>query len=130
LQAITIPETPIAGKPTIIRITHSNGYGPVDEADIFVRVGDPANPTEQDDVKSHTDWVKANLVEELVFVDDEEIPRSQADEPFEDETPWWGTYEAQLTLPAGKRLIEIKILSRQPDILRSLVLADWEIAVK
>ncbi len=128
LHAITIPESPTSKLPTTVRITHSNSYGPIDETELFVRLGDSANPTEQDDVKSHTDWVPAKLVEELVYVEEDYIPRDQADEPFEDETLWCGTYEAQLKLPAGTQLIEIKLMSRN-DVFPSLVLSDWEVNV-
>jgi len=129
LYAVTIPDPPKAGAATTVRLTHSNAYGPFDEAELFVRVGDPEKPTGQEDLDSASDWVSAHLVEELVSVDGEEMLRSEAEEPFEDETPWDGTYEAQLTIPAGRRSIEIKILSRHPDLLRSLVLTGWEISV-
>src|SRR6185312_9579903 len=112
-----------------VRLTHANSYGPLDDAEIFVRIGDPAKPTDQDDLDSATDWIQAHLVEELVTVDDEELLRSEAQEPFEDETPWEGTYEAELVIPAGRRSIEIKIVSQHPELLRSLVLADWEVTV-
>ncbi|HSY17571.1 MAG TPA: hypothetical protein VK815_04515, partial [Candidatus Acidoferrales bacterium] len=71
LNAITLPDPPKPGAPTTVRLTHSNSYGPFDEADFFVRVGDPKNPTAQDDLDSHTDWVQAQLVEELVTVGDD-----------------------------------------------------------
>ena len=129
LHAVVIPDPPKPNTPATIRLTHSNVYGPFDDADFFVRVGDPAKPTGQGDLKSKHDWIKATLVEELVLVDDEEMLRSEAKEPFEDETPWDGTYQAQLSFPAGRRSIEIKIVSRQPELLRSLVLSDWEFLV-
>ncbi|HZZ28185.1 MAG TPA: hypothetical protein VFE46_09290 [Pirellulales bacterium] len=129
IQGITIPEQPTAAGPTTVRITHSNSYGPFDEAEIFVRIGDPNNPTDQDDVQSHADWVPAKLVEELVFVDDDYIPRDQAEEPFEDETQWCATYEAELKIPAGPRSIEIKLVSHNPELLPSLVLSGWDFTV-
>ncbi len=129
LYAVTIPDPPKAGAATTVRLTHSNSYGPVDEADLFVRVGDPKHPTGQHDLNSARDWVQARLVEELVFVDGEEILRSEAQEVFEDETLWEGTYDAELVIPAGRHSIEVKIISRHPELLRSLVLADWEIVV-
>jgi hypothetical protein len=129
LYAVVIPDPPQAGRATTVRLTHSNCYGPMDEADLFVRIGDPDAPTDQENIELHDDWVPAQLVEELVCVGDEEILRSEAEEPFEDETPWEGTYDAQLTFPSGRRSIEIKIISRQPELLRSLVLSDWEISV-
>jgi hypothetical protein len=128
LNAVTIPDPPKAGEATTIRLTHSNGYGPFDDADLFVRIGDPDNPTEEDHLDSAGDWVQAELVEELVYVDGEEMLRSEAEEPFEDETPWDGTYEAQLVFPSGRCSVEIKVVSRQPELLRSLVLVDWEIS--
>ncbi len=129
LYAITISDQPKAGAATTVRLTHSNSYGPFDEAEFFVRVGDPDKPTDQDDLDSGSDWTKARLVEELVSVEGEEMLRSEAQEPFEDETPWEGTYEAQLVIPAGRRSIEIKVVSQHPELLRSLVLADWDITV-
>ena len=129
LYAVTIPEQPKAGADTTVRLTHSNSYGPFDDAKFFVRVGNPDKPTDQGDLNSETDWVQARLVEELVTVDDEEMLRSEAQEPFEDETPWEGTYDAQLTIPKGRRSIEIKIVSQHPELLRSLVLTGWNITV-
>jgi hypothetical protein len=129
LYAIVIPDPPQANRAATVRLTHSNSYGPMDEADLFVRVGNPAAPTRQNDLKSAQDWVPARLVEELVHVDDEEMLRSDAEESFEEETPWDGTYEAQLTFPTGRHSIEIKIVSRQPDLLTSRVLSDWGISV-
>lgn len=131
LYAVTLPDPPKAGAPTTVRLTHSNSYGPFDEVEFFVRVGNPDKPTDQGDLDSGRDWVQAELVEELVTVGDEEILRSEADpESFEDETPWEGTYDAQLVIPAGRRSIEIKIISQRPELMRSLVLADWEVIVK
>jgi len=129
LHAVVMPDPPKPNAPATVRLTHSNVYGPFDDADLYVRVGDPANPTDQGDLDSKRDWMKAKLVEELVIVDDEEMLRSEAEEPFEDETPWEGTYEAQLRFPAGRRSIEIKVVSRQPELLSSLVLSDWEVLV-
>ena len=129
LSAIIIPDPPRPGAATTVRLTHSNSYGPVDGVDIFVRVGDPDEPTDQDDLDSATDWAQARLVEELVTVGDEEMLRSEAEEPFEDETPWEGTYEATLTIPSGKHLIEIKVVSHNPELMHSMVVSDWEVSV-
>lgn len=129
LAAITIPAPPVFGTPTVVRLTHSNSCGPFDEAEFFVRLGDPNHPTDESDLDSATDWIKAQLVEELVNVDGDEIFRSEAEEPFEDETPWDGTYEAQLIFQAGRRLVEIKIVSRRPKLIASRVLADWDVTV-
>jgi hypothetical protein len=127
--AITIPDRPKAGVVATVRLTHSNSYGPFDGAEFFVRVGDPDKPTGDDDLNSATDWIQARLVEELVTVDDEEMLRSEAQEPFEDETPWEGTYDAQLVIPAGQHSIEVKILSPHPELLASRVLTGWDITV-
>jgi hypothetical protein len=129
LYAATIPNPPKAGAPTTVRITHSNSYSPFDDVEFFVRVGDPDKATAPQDLDSARDWVPARLVEELVNVDGEEMLRSEAEEPFEDETPWEGTYEAQLTIPAGRRSIEIKIVSGHPELLMSMVLSDWEMTI-
>jgi len=130
LAAIIIPDPPKAGGTAIIRLTHSNSYGPFDEAEIFIRLGNPAQRTGEFDLDTKKDRIKAKLVEELVYVDDEEILRSEAQEPFEDETPWDGTYEAQLVIPTGQHSIEIKIVSSNPELLASRVLSDWDVSVK
>jgi hypothetical protein len=130
LNAITVPDPPKPRAATLVRLTHSNSVAPFDGLDFFVRIGDPAKPTEQDDLESWTDWVPTHLVEELVTVGDEEMLLSEAEEPFEDETPWDGTYEAELVIPAGRHSIEIKIISRFPDLHHSMVLSGWEVSVK
>jgi hypothetical protein len=130
LRAITIPAAPKVNAATTVRLTHSNSDYPFDEAEFFVRLGNPDNPTEQDDLDSAGDWVQARLVEELVFVDDKEILRSQANEPFKGLTPWWGTYDAELRIPRGRHSIEIKIVSHRLDVLSSGVVADWHIEVR
>jgi hypothetical protein len=129
LNAITIPAPPKAGVAFTVRLTHSNSYGPFDGAELFVRVGAPDKPTDADDLDSRADWIQTRLVEELVTIDDDEMLRSEAEKPFEDETPWEGTYEAQLLIPAGRHSIEIKIVSQHPDLLASRVLTDWDITV-
>jgi hypothetical protein len=130
LRALTIPHPPGAPAATTVRLTHSNCYGPFDDAEFFVRVGDLNRPTAPDALDSATDWVSAALVEELVFVNGDEILRSEAAGQFEEETPWWGTYEAQVELPAGRQSIEIKVVSHHPELLRSVVLGDWEVNVQ
>src|ERR1700752_3146861 len=82
LYAVTIPDHPKAAAATTVRLTHSNSYGPIDEVEFFVRVGDPDKRTEQDDLVSTSGWTKAHLVEELITVEDEEMLRSEAREPF------------------------------------------------
>jgi hypothetical protein len=128
LHAATVPDPPEAATATTVRVTLSNPYGPVDDVEVFVRVGNPDKPTAQGDLDSAKDWFEAPLVEELVNVDGEEMVRSREMEPFEDETPWEGTYEAHLVLPPGRRSIEIKVLSHNSELLRSVVLSDWDIA--
>lgn len=129
LSAITIPNPPSANAATTVRLTHSNSYGPFDDVDLYVRVGNPDQPTAESDLNTANDWIKAHLIEELVSVGDEEIFRSEAVEPFKDETPWEGTYEADLQIPSGRRSIEIKIISRHTELLESRILADWKINV-
>jgi hypothetical protein len=129
LHAAAIPDPPKGGVATCIRLTLSNSCGPVDGVDLFVRIGDPKKPTDQDDLDSAMDWINARLVEELVTVDGVEMLRSEAEEPFEEETPWEATYDANLVLSAGQCSIEIKVVSHQPELLRSVVLSDWHITV-
>jgi hypothetical protein len=127
----TLPDPPKSGAATTVRLTHSNSYGPIDEAEFFVRVGDSDKPTDQSDLDSASDWVKAHLIEEIVTVDDKEMLRSEArPESFEDEVPWEGTYDAELVIPAGRHSIEIKIVSQHPELLRSLVLTGWDVEVR
>jgi hypothetical protein len=130
LRAITIPHPPRAHAATTFRLTHSNTYGPFDKAEFFVRVGDIYRPSAPDDLASATGWVRAALIEELMLLNGEEVPRSKAQEQFGEETPWWGTYEAQFDLPAGRQRIEIKVVSHHPEQLNSVVLSDWEVNVR
>ena len=128
LRAATTPDPPQPNQPATVRLTHANPYGPFDEAKFFVRIGDPEKPTDQDNPDSATDWVQCKLVEQLVHVDGQELPRSKAKEPFEDEVPWEGTYEAKLKMPAKPCLIEIKAVIQHSELPYTLVLSDWKIA--
>lgn len=130
LSAITLPEPPVADEPTIVRLTHSNSYGPFEEVEFFVRIGNPDEPTDEFDLESEDGWVQAHLVEELVHVEEGEVLRSEVEEEsFEEETPWDGTYEAELVFPAGEHSIEIRIVSHHPELLASRVLTDWQVVV-
>jgi hypothetical protein len=60
----------------------------LDDADFFVRLGDLYRPTAPGDLDSGGDWVPAVLVEELVFVNGEEIISSEVHEALTEETPW------------------------------------------
>ena len=124
-----IPNPPQSGKEALVRITHTNVYCPVKDVAFFIRVGNLSKPTPFDDLETATDWVKTELVEEIVFVADEEIHRSKANEPFgpEEEAPWDGTFEAMLTFPTGKNSIEIKVSSSGP--IQSGVISDWVLDV-
>ena len=126
----TIPDQPKSQEPILVRITHSNIYYPVDDVEFFVRVGNPDNPTAYDDLDSATDWIKTELVEEIVRIDNEELHRSESKEPYdrEQEVPWDGTFETTITFLSGKRSIEIKILST--GYIQSGVISDWVINIK
>lgn len=120
-----IPNPPQSGEETLVKITHANVYGPIDDVEFSLRVGNPDNPTGFDDLDSAADWVKTELVEEIVMVDDVEMHRSKANEPIgqEEEVPWDGTFEARLEFPSGKNSIEIKVFSN--GIVQSGVISDW-----
>lgn len=130
LRAAILPDPPQAKKQATVRLTHMNPYGPFNEATLFVRIGDIENPTDESDGDLLTDWVPCQLVEELVYVDGEEIPRSSAKEPFADETPWTGTYEAKLKIPPAECSIEIKAVSEHAEVPYSIVLSDWNLSAE
>jgi hypothetical protein len=125
----SIPNPPQSGEETLVKITHSNVYGPIDDVEFYLRVGNPDKPTGFDDLDSAADWVRTELVEEIVMVDDVEMHRSKANEPFgqEEEVPWDGTFEAQIVFPAGKNSIEIKVSSH--GMIQSGVISDWVLNV-
>ena len=120
-----IPNPPQSGGVTLVRITHSNLYFPIDDVEFLIRVGDPRSPTAFNDLDSAKDWVKTELVEEIVRVDGVEMHRLEAKEPFghEQEVPWDATFEAKLSIPDGENSIEIKVLSN--GVLQSGVISDW-----
>ncbi len=127
IRATTIPSPPSSKKPTIILITHSNSYGPVD-SDVFVRLGDPRRSLGAEDFDTVTDWQKAELVEDLLWRNDREewVLRSKAKG---DTSIWSGTYEAAVQFPKGHRQIEMKIISRVPEVC-SIVLSNWRVYVR
>ena len=127
LLAATDPKKPKHNKPVIVRLTYSNVYGPVDDVQLFIRIGDPDKPTAFDDVDSGGTWQPLTLVEELLSIDGEEVDRSSLSEPIYGETPWDATYECELSFRKGKHSIEIKVLSEGEGM--SGVLSDWAVRV-
>ena len=130
LHADTRPAPGDANGRTLIRITHSNVYGPVDFISLYVRVGDSTRPTAFDDLDSSDDWLEMQLVAQSLFIDENEIDRSEAGEAYNpmEETPWRGTFEAMLDLLPGRHSIEIKVLSSN-EIMQSGVISDWHVAL-
>ena len=127
IRATTIPSPPSLKTPTVIRVTHSNPYGFVD-SDVFIRLGDPKNPLDVEDFDTVADWRKANLVEDLVSKDggEEWALRSKAKG---NTSVWSGTYEATVQFSKGHHQIEMKIISRVPEVF-SIVLSNWKVYVR
>ena len=126
----TISDSPLANQETVMRITHGNVYSPIDHVKLFVRMENPDQPTEFADLHSANDWVEARVIEEIVNVNDVDMHRADATEPFgrEEEVPWDGRFEAMLIFPPGKQSIEIKVLSKL-DHPGSGVFSDWFVDV-
>jgi hypothetical protein len=126
VRAVSIPEPPSSKTPAILRVTHQNSLGRVD-ADVFVRLGNPKAPLEWDDFDTVSDWKQASLVEDLL--DDGKggwVLRGKA----KGEGAYWsGTYETEIQFPKGHHLIEIKIISRVPEVC-SIVLSNWKVYVR
>jgi hypothetical protein len=127
IRAITIPKQPGSKAPTVIRVSHSNEYGPVD-SDIFVRLGNPKKPLGARDFDKVSDWKKAKLVEDLSWDDatDDWKPRGKAKGVG---SHWIGTYEVELLFPKGQHQIELKIISRGEQVC-SIVLSKWKLNVR
>ena len=127
IRAITIPKQPSSKAPTIVRVTHSNVYGRVD-SDVYVRLGDPKKPLDVQDFDTVSDWRKAALVEDLLWSDDREewVLKKKAKG---DTSVWSGTYEVEIQFPKGHHQIELKIISRVPEVC-SIVLSNWKIHVR
>lgn len=127
IRATTIPSPPSSKTPTVVRITHSNSYGLVD-SDVFFRLGDPKRPLGAEDFDTVTDWQKAELVEDLLWRNGREewVLRSKAKG---DTSVWSGTYEVAVQFPKGHHQIELKIISRVPEVC-SIVLSNWKVYVR
>jgi hypothetical protein len=127
IRAATIPSPPSSKTSTVVRITHSNSYGLVD-SEIFVRLGDPKRPLGVQDFDTVSDWQKAVLVEDLLWRNDREewVLRSKAKG---DTSIWSGTYETKFQFPKGHQQIELKIISRVPEVC-SIVLSNWKVYVR
>lgn len=122
LQAALLPLD--SGQKAIVRLTYGNVLGPVDDVRLDVRVGDPADPTDEDGFGARADWQQAVLMEEILEKEGEPEPRDDGDEP-EAEGPWHATFEAQLAIPAGPYSIEIGVLSPQEGVDAPVVISDW-----
>jgi hypothetical protein len=127
LHGATIPEPPSSKTPTVVRVSHSNSYGRVN-SDIFVRLGDPKKPLDVQDFDTVSDWRKAALVEDLLWSDERE-QWVLAVKAKGDTSVWCGTYEAEFQFPKGHHQIELKIISRVPEVC-SIVLSNWKVYVR
>ena len=127
VRAGTIPALPSSKKPTIIRVTHSNSIGRVD-SDVFARLGDPEAPLDVQDLNTVSDWRKATPVEDLLWNDerDEWVVTGKASGMG---SYWSGTYETEIQFPKGHHQIELKIISRVPEVC-SIVLSNWKVYVR
>jgi hypothetical protein len=127
VTAATIPTPPSAKGPTIIRVTHSNPIGRVD-SDIFVRLGDPKRPLGVKDFNTVSDWRKASLVEDLLW-NDERNEWELRGKARGLGSNWIGTYETEIRFGKGQHQIELKVVSRVPEVC-SIVLSNWKSYVR
>jgi hypothetical protein len=126
VRAVTIPPRPNSKTPTIVRVSHSNSYGPVD-SDVFVRLGNPKKPLNVQDFDTVSDWRKAKLVEDLM--DDENGAWKLRGKAKAMGLYWSGTYEVEIQFPKGQHQIELKIISRVEQVC-SIVLSNWKVNVR
>jgi hypothetical protein len=115
---------PVAGEPAILEIVLDCSYCPLDGVDLFVRIGDPEAATPPDGFSSVTDWIPADLIKESLFVDDEEVPRGEVDEPLASASPWEALHGVELVLSPGSNRIEIALVSEELEDF-NCVLSDW-----
>ncbi|HPF58407.1 MAG TPA: hypothetical protein PK820_06385 [Candidatus Competibacteraceae bacterium] len=129
LNAAIIPEKPKSNEATLIRLTHSNSYCPIDGVNFYIRIGDPSNPTQFNDLDSHNDWSELKLIEELVLINEEEVLRSEMKAPLamDEEMPWDATFETKMNIPEGDHLIEIKVVCPS-GFMPSGVISDWRVS--
>ena len=80
------------------------------------------------DFDTVSDWQKAKLVEDLTwdYERDDWILRGKGKGAG---SYWAGTYEAKVEFPKGHHQIELKVLSRVPEV-RSIVLSNWKVYVR
>lgn len=127
VRAATIPSAPSSKTPAVVRVSHENSYGRVD-SDVFVRLGDPKKPLDVQDFDTVADWRKAALVEDLLWSDERE-EWVLAAKAKGDTSIWCGTYEVEVQFPKGHHQIELKIISRVPEVC-SIVLSNWKVYVR
>ena len=126
IRAATLPKPPNSRTPAVVRVSHSNCYGPVD-SDVYVRLGNPKKPLGVQDFDKVSDWRKAKLVEDLIESDDDGWkPRGKAKGVG---SYWSGTYEVEIAFPKGWHQIELKIISRVEQVC-SIVLSNWKVYVR
>lgn len=127
VRGATIPASPLSKQPTIVRVTHSNSIGRVD-SDVFIRLGDPKDPLRVQDFDTVSDWRRAALIEDLLWNEerDDWVWRGRAKGLG---SCWSGTYETELQFPKGHHQIELKIISRVPEVC-SIVLSNWKVHVR
>jgi hypothetical protein len=127
IRAVTIPASPSSKTPAIVRVSHSNPYGRID-SDVFVRLGDPKKPLDVQDFDTVSDWQRAALIEDLLWSDERQewVLKAKAKG---DTSVWCGTYEVAIQFSKGHHQIELKTISRVPEVC-SIVLSNWKVYVR
>ena len=101
-----------------------------DQTDIerYQAVLDPKKPLDVQDFDTVSDWRQAELVEDLLWSDERQewVLKSKA---RGDTSVWCGTYEVAIQFPKGQHQIELKIISRVPEVC-SIVLSNWKVYVR
>ncbi len=133
-ESVVMACTEREGESALIKVSLCNGLYPIEGVRLYIRVTDGASPPGQPLPEPGGDWTEAELIEEIVEVDDQLWLKGTArvDDPTR-ETPWTATFTARYTPPARAHQIQIMVVdpgewSPEGEPLgchNSAVLGDW-----
>ncbi|WP_435106530.1 hypothetical protein [Arhodomonas sp. AD133] len=110
-ETVVVARTEREGDSSLIKVTLTNALSPIEGVRLYVRVTDGVSPPGPPSPEPGGDWTEAELIEEIVEVDDQLWQKDTA--PVEDPTeeiPWTATFTARYTPPVREHQIQIMVV--------------------
>ncbi|MCW8876583.1 MAG: hypothetical protein OQJ89_09290 [Kangiellaceae bacterium] len=117
-----------------IRITVSNGYGPMKNLKVYIQLTPLDKPQLTITDKNDSNWLELNVIEEIIYRDGQHLPIAAYSHvgAFE-EVVWWKSFETELSKSAAPKRVQMMVIDpkefcengEEQDAYTSVVINDW-----